>query len=80
MTFITAALAFITTHWALISGVLFALLSIVVAIWPKSEGAVGVIRSILERLSGLQPAQSAGTLKVPGTKPGPRVAPIMEDE
>lgn len=80
MTFITAALAFITTHWALISGAVFALLSIVVAVWPKSSGAIGVIRSILERLSGLQPAASAGTLKVPGAKPGPTVAPVMEDK
>jgi len=79
MTFITAAIAFLTTHWALISGAVLGLLSIVVAVWPKSAGPVGVIRSILERVSALQPASSAGTLKVPGTKPGPTVAPVMED-
>jgi hypothetical protein len=79
MAVITAILAFITTHWALVSGLLFTLLSLVVALWPKTEGTVGVIRSVLERLSGLQPAQSAGTLKIPGTRPGPRVAPVMEE-
>lgn len=79
MTFITTAIAFLTAHWGLISGALLGIISLIVAIWPKTAGPAGVIRSILERVSALQPASSEGTLKVPGTKPGPRVAPVMED-
>lgn len=79
MSFITAAIAFLSTHGPLIAGALLTVLSVVVAIWPKASGPVGVIRSILERVSALQPKDAYGTVKVPGAKPGPRVAPVMED-
>lgn len=69
-------LAFLTANAGLIVGVVFAIISLLTAIFNKNErvvGILGIIRTIVERLSGLQPRNSAGTLKVPGAKPNPPV-------
>lgn len=73
-----AFITFITANIGLIVTVVLGLLSLLTAIFNKNEKAVGiiaVIRSVIERLSVLQPKNSAGTVKIPGTKPGP--TPIM---
>ena len=71
-------IAFVTANSALIFGVLFAVISLLTAIFNKNEKATGIlsiIRNILERISGLQPRNSAGTVKIPGKKPNPPVGP-----
>ena len=73
-----AFIAFVTANATLIFGVLFAIISLLTAIFNKNEKAVGIlgiIRTVLERISGLQPRNSAGTVKIPGTKPNPPVGP-----
>lgn len=79
----TAIIAFLTAHGALILGLGFALVNLFVAIFAKNAKATGAlawIRKILELVSALQPRDSEGTVKVPGTKPGPRVTPLMKDK
>lgn len=69
-------IAFLTANATLIVGVVFAIISLLTAIFNKNErvvGILGIIRVIIERLSGLQPRNSAGTLKIPGAKPAPAV-------
>lgn len=73
-------IAFITANATLIVGVVFALISLLTAIFNKNErvvGILGIIRVIIERLSGLQPRNSEGTLKFPGRRPNP---PVKEDK
>jgi hypothetical protein len=66
-----AFITFITANITTIVTVTLGVLSILTAIFNKNEKATGIIaivRSIVERLSVLQPRNSEGTLKVPGTK------------
>ena len=70
----SAFIAFVTANGAVILGVAYAVISLLVAIFKKNERAVGIlgtIRSVLERISALQPANAEGTVKVPGAKAGP---------
>lgn len=70
----TAFLAFVTANAAIILGVAYALINLLVAVFNKNEkfvGILGVIRSILERISALQPKNAEGTVKVPLVKAGP---------
>lgn len=74
----TAILAFLTANAGVILAAVFALLNVLVAIFAKNERAVGIIgtiRTVIERLSVLQPRNSEGTVKLPGAKSGP--TPIM---
>lgn len=67
----TAIIAFIVANGALIFGVLYAIINVLVAIFAKNEKVVGIlaiIRSVLERISALEPRNSANTIKVPGRK------------
>lgn len=77
-----ALIAFVTANSGLILSLAVALLSVLTAIFNKNERAVGIfafLRGLIERFSALQPRNSVGTLKVPGTKAGP-VAVMAERE
>lgn len=74
-----AFITFLTANAGVILGFTLALLSFLTAVLNKNEKAVGiiaVIRGIVERLSLLQPKNSEGTVKLPGTKSGPKA--VME--
>jgi len=72
-------IAFVVANWAaILAPLILIILSLFTAIFNKNEkakGIIGIFRSIIERSSGLQPANSAGTLKVPGMKAGPKTEP-----
>jgi hypothetical protein len=70
-----AVLAFIIANKGLIIGIVYGLLSLFVAVRPKSEGVVG---RLLQILSALQPENSKGSAKIPGFPAGPVVSPIMK--
>jgi hypothetical protein len=78
MATLSAIVAFIVANWGVISLVVGGLLSLVVAVFPKAGPAAGVVRLVIERLSALQPKDSFGTAKIPGTKAAPRVSPVFE--
>lgn len=70
----SAFIAFVVANAGVILGLAFAIISLLTAIFDKNEKATGilaVIRSVLERLSALQPRNAEGTVKLPGAKPGP---------
>lgn len=69
-----AFITFITANVGLIVTLTLALLSLLTALFNKNEkakGIIAIIRNVIERLSLLQPKNSAGTVKVPGVKAGP---------
>ncbi|HUW94446.1 MAG TPA: hypothetical protein VMW58_01550 [Anaerolineae bacterium] len=73
-----AFITFIIANAGVILTVVLAVLSLLTALFKKNEKATGIIavvRSIVERLSALQPRNSEGTLKVPGKKAAPAVEP-----
>jgi len=75
-----AFFTFLAANSTLIAAVLFAIISLLTAVFNKNErvvGILGIVRVIIERISGLQPRNSAGTLKFPGARPNP---PVKEDK
>lgn len=70
----SAFLAFVTANSVLLLGLAYAFLNLLVAIFKKNERATGIlarIRQALEFISGLEPKNSEGTVKLPFKKAGP---------
>jgi len=67
----TAFITFVTANAGILIALALAILSVLTAAFNKNDRVVGIlaiIRSIIERLSALQPANSKKTLKIPGFK------------
>ena len=74
----TAFIAFIVANSAVLLSTAYAILNFLVAVTQKNERVSGIfaaIRAFVERFVVVQPANAEGTLKVPGRKAGPKVAP-----
>ena len=78
-----SVLAFLTANATVIIAVVYALLNLFVALFKantKVTGFLGVLRSLVERISVLVPQNAEGTVKLPGVAASPRVTPIMESK